>query len=138
MHRRGIPETMQRAPRYESPLDEIVAELAERVETAVAAGIDREKILVDPGVGFGKRLGDNLALHHLGEFSVLDRPIVFGPSRKTFIGDITGAPAGERVFGSAASVAVAVVNGAHIVRVHDVKEMRDVVLVAAAIRGTRE
>ncbi|RJP24794.1 MAG: dihydropteroate synthase [Deltaproteobacteria bacterium] len=138
MHRRGTPATMQRAPRYESMFDEIVAELAERIETAVAAGIDRERILIDPGIGFGKRLPDNLALHRLREFSILDRPIVFGPSRKRFIGDVTGAPPGERLFGTAASVAIAVADGAHIVRVHDVKEMRDVVLVAAAIRGARE
>lgn len=135
MHRRGTPETMQRDPRYDALFPEIVAGLSARIASAVAAGIDREKILIDPGIGFGKRLRDNLALHRLGELSPLERPIVFGPSRKRFLGDITGAPEGERAFGTAASVAIAVMNGAHVLRVHDVKEMRDVVLVADAIRG---
>jgi dihydropteroate synthase len=136
MHRKGKPATMQICPHYDSLFDELLAELTGSVDRAVAAGIDPERILVDPGIGFGKRLEDNLALHrHLGELRVLGRPIVFGSSRKGFLGTITGARAGERVFGTAASVAVAVMNGAHVLRVHDVKEMREVILVAAAIRG---
>lgn len=139
MHRRGVPATMQVRPHYDSLFDELLAELSEKVERAVFAGVDRERILVDPGIGFGKRLEDNLALHrHLGKLRVLDRPIVFGSSRKAFIGTLTGAPAGERIFGTAASVAAAVMNGAHVLRVHDVKEMREVVQVAAAIRGAGE
>jgi dihydropteroate synthase len=139
MHRRGAPETMQREPRYDSLFDELLAELSERVGAAVAAGIDPEKILVDPGIGFGKRLEDNLALHrYLGELRVLGRPIVFGPSRKRFIGALTGMPAAQRQFGTAAAVSAAVLAGAHVVRVHDVKEMRDAVRVAAAIREAAE
>jgi dihydropteroate synthase len=139
MHRRGVPATMQHRPGYESLFDELLAELSASVNRAVAAGIERERILVDPGIGFGKRLEDNLALHrHLGELRVLGRPIVFGSSRKAFLGTITGARAGERVLATAASVAVAVMNGAHVLRVHDVKEMREVMLVAAAIRGAVE
>ena len=139
MHRRGTPATMQDSPHYDSLFDELLAELSERVEAAVAAGIDRERILVDPGIGFGKRLADNLALHrHLGKLRTLGRPIVFGSSRKAFLGTLTGAPAGERIFGTAASVAAAVLAGAHVVRVHDVKEMREVVQVAAAIREVPE
>ena len=139
MHRRGTPETMQREPRYDSLFDELLGELSERVEAAVAAGIDRERILVDPGIGFGKRLTDNLALHrYLGELRVLGRPIVFGPSRKRFIGTLTGMPAANRQFGTAAAVTAAVLAGAHVVRVHDVKEMREAVRVAAAIREAAE
>jgi dihydropteroate synthase len=136
MHRRGAPATMQAAPRYDSLFDELLAELSDRIDAAAAAGIDRDRILVDPGVGFGKRLGDNLALHrHLDDLRVLGRPIVFGPSRKSFTAAWTGAPPAERAFGTAAAVAAAVMNGAHVVRVHDVKEMREVVRVADAIRG---
>jgi len=135
MHRRGAPATMQAAPGYDSLFDEMLGELSERIDAATAAGIGRERILVDPGIGFGKRPCDNLALHrHLDELRVLGRPIVFGPSRKSFIGALTGAPPAKRAFGTAASVAAAVMNGAHVVRVHDVKEMREVVQVADAIR----
>jgi len=136
MHSRGTPETMQDDPQYEDTIEELTAELSERMEAAVAMGIDPERILVDPGIGFGKRLCDNLALHrHLDRLRILGRPIVFGPSRKSFIGSLTGAPPADRAFGTAAAVAAAVLRGAHVVRVHDVKEMRDVVEVAYAIRG---
>ncbi len=134
MHRRGTPATMQVAPHYDSLFDEVLDELADRVEAAVGAQIPEERILVDPGVGFGKRAEDNMAFHrHLEDFRNLGRPIVFGPSRKAFIGAITGKAAPERAFGTAASVALAVAGGAHVIRVHDVAEMRDVVRVADAI-----
>jgi dihydropteroate synthase len=136
MHRRGTPETMQRSPYYWSLLDEILDELGERVAAAEAAGIPAERILVDPGIGFGKRLEDNLALHrHLPEMRNLGRPILIGPSRKAFLGAVTGKEAQERAFGTAAAVAAAVFGGAHVIRVHDVKEMRDVVRAASAIAG---
>jgi dihydropteroate synthase len=136
MHRRGSTATMQEAPHYDDLFDELLAELSERIAAAEGAGIDPERILVDPGIGFGKRLCDNLALHrHLDRLRVLGRPIVFGPSRKSFIGSLTGAPPADRAFGTAAAVAAAVLRGAHVVRVHDVKEMREVVEVAYAIRG---
>ena len=136
MHRRGPPATMQETPRYESLFDELLAELTARIVAAEGAGIERERILVDPGIGFGKRLCDNLALHrHLDRLRVLGRPIVFGPSRKSFLGSLTGAPPKGRAFGTAAAITAAVLRGAHVVRVHDVKEMREVVEVAYAIRG---
>jgi dihydropteroate synthase len=139
MHRRGMPATMQLRPHYDSLFDELLGELSARIDFAVAAGIPRERILVDPGIGFGKRLEDNLALHRgLGKLQALGRPIVFGPSRKSFIGTLTGRTPRERVFGTAASVAVAVMNGANVLRVHDVKEMKEVIRVAAAIRGACE
>ena len=136
MHRRGSPATMQEAPHYESLIEEVLDELTGRIDAAVSAGIERERILVDPGIGFGKRLCDNLALHrHLDRLRILGRPIVFGPSRKSFIGTLTGALPKNRAFGTAAAVTAAVLRGAHVVRVHDVKEMREVVEVAYAIRG---
>lgn len=139
MHRRGTPATMQVAPGYASLFGELLDDLSERLAGAVAAGIPTERILVDPGVGFGKRLEDNLALHrHLPDLRNLGRPVLFGPSRKTFLGGITGKGPGDRIFGTAGAVALAVSGGADILRVHDVKEMRDVVRVAAAIREGAE
>ena len=139
MHRRGRPETMQLRPHYDSLLDELISELSARIAYARECGITNERILVDPGIGFGKRLEDNLDLHrNLDRLAVLGRPIVFGPSRKSFIGTLTGRPPQARQFGTAASVAIAVIKGAHVLRVHDVKEMREVIKVAEAIRGSRK
>ncbi len=140
MHRRGIPGTMQADPSYESLFDELLDALSGRIAAAVRAGIAAERIMVDPGIGFGKRLEDNLALHrHLRDLRNLGRPMVIGASRKSFIGRVTGidTPA-ERAFGTAASVTAAVMAGAHVLRVHDVKEMSEVVKVATAIRRGRE
>lgn len=139
MHRKGIPATMQAAPFYESLFDEILEFWHERIGAAVEAGIPSERILVDPGIGFGKRHDDNLALHrHIAELHNTGRPIVFGPSRKSFLGAVTGRPPAERAFATAASVALAVAGGAHVLRVHDVKEMWDAARVAWAVREGRE
>lgn len=139
MHRRDTPATMQLSPHYDSLFDEMLGELQERIAAAERAGIPGERTLVDPGIGFGKRFEDNLALHrHLPDLRNLGRPVVFGPSRKAFIGRITGREAADRIFGTAASVAFAASLGAHILRVHDVKEMREVVGVVAAFREGAE
>lgn len=139
MHRLGTPETMQRSPSYRSLFDEILDALHERVEAAEAAGIPGDKILVDPGIGFGKRLEDNLALHrHLSDLRNLGKPILFGPSRKSFLGRLTGRDPEDRVSGTVASVAMAVLGGAHMVRVHDVKETGDAIRVAAAVKDGTE
>jgi dihydropteroate synthase len=139
MHRRGTPATMQRSPHYDSLFDEMLDELRERMDAVVRAGIPEERILLDPGVGFGKRFEDNLALHrHLPDLRNLGRPVVFGPSRKAFIGRITGKEAPGRIFGTAASVTLAASLGAHVLRVHDVKEMKEVVRVVSAIREGAE
>jgi len=136
VHRRGTPETMQLQPHFDSLFGELTQELSARIEFAVECGIDRERILVDPGIGFGKRLEDNLDLHrNLDRLTVLERPIVFGPSRKSFIGTLTSRSPENRTFGTAACVTIAVMKGAHVLRVHDVKEMREVIQVATAIRG---
>ena len=102
---------------------------------AEAAGIKAGRIVVDPGIGFGKSAEGNLELvRRLAELLPLGRPILVGPSRKAFIGAVTGRDAGERIFGTAAVVAVSVLNGASIVRVHDVAAMRDVAVMARALR----
>jgi dihydropteroate synthase len=139
MHRRGTPATMQQDPSYRFLVPEILADLGERVAAAEEAGIPEDRILVDPGIGFGKRFGDNLGLHRrLADLRNLGKPILFGPSRKSFIGMITGKVPQDRIFGTAASVAWAAAAGAHVIRVHDVKAMREVVLVTAAIEEGAE
>ena len=138
MHMRGTPRTMQTGDlRYRSLLGEIVRFLDERIGKAAAAGVDRERIVVDPGIGFGKSVDDNLRLlRHLGEFRALGRPICVGVSRKHFTGKITGVERPQdRVEGTAAAVTAAILNGADIVRVHDVGIMKRVAAMADAVRG---
>lgn len=135
MHMQGVPRTMQKAPRYRGDaVSQIVDFLAEAVGRALDAGIAKEKIAVDPGIGFGKTLGHNLdILRRLEEFKSLGRPILIGVSRKRFIGALLNALPQERLLGTAACVALAVANGANIVRVHDVKEIKQVVKICDAV-----
>ncbi len=134
MHRRGLPKTMQLDTHYDNLIAEQLAFFKERIAFAMARGIAREQIILDPGIGFGKSTAQNCELiRHLEAFSKLGHMILLGTSRKSFIGHLLGAPVEERLFGTAASVACGVMAGAHIVRVHDVREMREVVTVAAAI-----
>jgi dihydropteroate synthase len=136
MHRLGTPETMQNSPSYRSLFDEILDALHDRVVAAENAGVPDDRILVDPGVGFGKRFEDNLALHrHISDLRNLGKPILFGPSRKAFLGRITGREPGGRGFGTAAAITMAVLGGANVVRVHDVGGARDAVRVAHAVAG---
>ncbi len=136
MHRLGESRTMQKNPRYRGDVvAEIVTFLSDAIRRACDAGIAPGKIAVDPGVGFGKTLEHNLdILRHLSEFKNLGRPICVGVSRKTFIGALLNEEPAGRLLGTAAAVAMAVSRGAHIVRVHDVKEAKDVVRVCDAIR----
>ena len=125
MHIKGTPKNMQKNPWYEDVISEITEYLNESIKIAKDAGIDPEKIIIDPGIGFGKRLEDNLnVLKNLKKLSILGCPILIGCSRKSFIGKILDLPVEERLEGSLAALAVAVMNGANIVRVHDVKESR--------------
>ncbi|MDP2911018.1 MAG: dihydropteroate synthase [Candidatus Omnitrophota bacterium] len=134
MHIKGIPRTMQNNPEYKNLIREIKDKLKSIIEKAVKEGIKKENIIIDPGIGFGKTLEHNLEiLNRLSEFKELARPILVGPSRKSFIGKITGAEPENRIFGTAASVAIAIKNGADIIRVHDVREMSEVAKVACAI-----
>jgi dihydropteroate synthase len=136
MHRQGTPKTMQRAPRYGDVVAEVREFLRERVQAAAEAGIAADHILLDPGIGFGKNLSHNLTLlARLDELRPLGRPILVGVSRKSFIGEIIGRRTGDRLMGTAAAVAVAVLRGAGMVRVHDVKMMKDVVRMVDAIAG---
>jgi len=134
MHMKGDPETMQDSPFYRDVVGEISVYLQAAVHKAEAAGIDPAKIIIDPGIGFGKTLEHNLEiLNRLAEFKKLGKPVLVGVSRKSFIGALTGKDAGGRLLGTASSVSAAVLNGADMVRVHDVAEMREVARVAEAI-----
>jgi dihydropteroate synthase len=134
MHMLGDPRTMQENPTYDDVVDDVKEFLAERLEYAISAGIDEERIWVDPGIGFGKTVEHNLELHRrLGELAELGRPIAFGSSRKSFIGRLTGAEVDRRLGGSIASNVIAYANGARMLRVHDVAPMRQALQVAEAI-----
>jgi dihydropteroate synthase len=134
MHMRGEPKTMQEAPHYEDVVAEVHEYLRERVEAAVFAGVDPERIAVDPGIGFCKDLEHNLTLMNgIDALLDLDRPVLVGPSRKRFIGTLLDLPEDQRVEGTAGAVAWVVARGAHAVRVHDVKEIVRVVRVMDAI-----
>jgi dihydropteroate synthase len=138
MHMLGDPRTMQENPVYDDVVDDVKAFLAERIEFAVSQGIDEQRIWVDPGIGFGKTVEHNLELHRrLGELAELGRPIVFGSSRKSFIGKLTGAEVDDRVGGTIASNVIAYANGARMVRVHDVGPMRQALTVAEAVINPR-
>lgn len=138
MHMLGTPRTMQDDPRYDDVVLDVKAFLAERIERAVTAGVEEERIWIDPGIGFGKTLAHNLELlRRLGELRDLGRPIIVGTSRKRFIGTITGREAGERIGGTIASSVLAVEAGAEAVRVHDVIEVREALSVAEAITRRR-
>lgn len=134
MHTRGTPDSMQRNTQYADLMCEIAQGLRASVEIAVTAGIEYDRIVIDPGLGFGKDHRGNLEiLRRLGEFSSLGHPLLIGASRKAFIGTITGREVNDRLFGTAAIVALAVANGASILRVHDVRAMRDVADTAHAV-----
>jgi dihydropteroate synthase len=135
MHIRGNPQTMQQQTDYQDLMAEIYSFLRKQIATAKAAGIDAEKIIIDPGIGFAKNYEQNLEIfRNLQSLRPLNCPILVGPSRKSFIGRILNQPDPKaRVWGTAAACCAAIFNGADILRVHDVKEMRDVSLVTDAI-----
>ena len=136
MHMQGTPETMQSDPHYDNVVDDILAFLNERVRYAVSHGIPEERIIVDPGIGFGKSLDHNLTiLRNIGRFHETGCAVLVGASRKSMIGKITGAPLEDRLWGTAAITAHCVLSGVEIHRVHDVASMRQICDVAAAIRG---
>ena len=136
MHMQGKPRTMQAAPYYEDVVAEVRAFLAERVAVCERAGIPREKLLIDPGFGFGKSLDHNLQLlKHLDAFNDLGLPMVVGVSRKSLIGAVLGVTAGERLYGSIALAAVAVWQGAAIIRAHDVAATVQAIKMTAAVKS---
>jgi dihydropteroate synthase len=134
MHTRGTPDRMQSNTVYEDLLGDIIAGLRCSFYSAVSAGVERERIVIDPGIGFAKDFAANLEiLRRLREFASLGLPLLVGTSRKTFIGKTLGRVTGERMVGTAATVALAVANGASILRVHDVRAMREAADMAHAI-----
>jgi dihydropteroate synthase len=136
MHMQGSPKTMQQAPRYADVIHEVARFLADRMRAVLDTGVDPKQILLDPGIGFGKNLDHNLAiLAHLDAFVKLGRPILVGVSRKAFIDQVLDRPVEDRLLGTAAAVALAVYQGARVLRVHDVGAMRDVVRMVEAIKS---
>jgi dihydropteroate synthase len=134
MHMRGTPATMQALPPSVNILRELDLWADEAVARAQSHGVSSEKIILDPGIGFGKSPGQNLEiLRNLGRLAAAGFPIMVGTSRKSFIGAILGRPAGDRIWGTAATVALSILFGAHIVRVHDVAAMRDAARIADAV-----
>jgi dihydropteroate synthase len=134
MHALWPPETMQADPHYVDVVEDVIAFLEERVRLAVGMGVPRDAVVVDPGIGFGKTLAHNLALlAGLARFMAMGHGVLVGPSRKAFIGMLTDKEAEQRLLGTAGAVAVCAAAGVHLVRVHDVAEMRDVVRVVDAI-----
>jgi dihydropteroate synthase len=136
MHLRGDFQAMHRQPAYGDVGREVAGELSQRAAEAERAGVARAQIVLDPGLGFAKDAAHTLELvRRLPELASLGRPLLLGPSRKSFIGRVLDLPAGERLFGTAAAVAACVLGGAHIVRVHDVGPMSQVARVCDAILG---
>ena len=136
MHMQGSPRTMQEHPTYDDVVDDVKSFLAERMEFARREGVAEERIWLDPGIGFGKTAEHNLELlHRLRELTELGRPLVVGTSRKSFIGKLTGADVDQRLGGTIASCAIAFANGAQMLRVHDLREVREGMQVAGAILG---
>ena len=134
MHMHGEPATMQKIEPSKDIFEEIESAFTTAVGEAESRGVARERMILDPGIGFGKTLEQNLGIiNHLERFAGFEMPLMIGTSRKSFIGRLTGRPEGERVFGTAASVASAIIRGAHLVRVHDVKEMVEAARIADAI-----
>jgi dihydropteroate synthase len=136
MHMQGQPGTMQMSPEYDDVVAEVERYLNERILACEAAGLKRQQLLVDPGFGFGKTLGHNLSLlKHLQRFTQWGCPVLVGMSRKSMIGDVLDKPVDQRLYGSLAAAVAAAMNGASIVRVHDVAETSDAIAVINALNG---
>ena len=136
MHMKGNPQNMQLNPEYKDIVNEILDFFKMKITIAIQSGINRSMIILDPGIGFGKTVEHNFELlSRLNEFNVLELPIMIGPSRKSFIGITLDLPPEDRVEGTAAAVSAGVMNGASIVRVHDVKSMKRVVRIIEKVRN---
>ncbi len=139
MHSRGTPETMQEMAEYQDLSAEILKEIAGSVEMALKGGVDRERIMIDPGLGLPKNSEQNIAiLRDLKPFLMTGYPVMVGPSRKSFLGTITGRDVCDRDFGTAACAVACVMQGIHVLRVHHVKGMRDVIKVTEAIKTNNQ
>lgn len=136
MHIKGTPKEMQLSPTYQSLITEVIGYLEEGIMIAEDAGIQPDRVVIDPGIGFGKAIEHNLTImKNLEGFKALGKPIMIGTSRKSFIGKVTGADVADRIIGTSATLAIGIMNGADIVRVHDVKEGVQAARMADAIRN---
>lgn len=134
MHIKGTPENMQNNPKYYNVINEIIEYFQKSISIAKNAGIDEKNIILDPGIGFGKNVNDNLEIiRNINKFKGFGYPILLGASRKSFIGRLTGAEVNDRLAGSIAAISVGIINGANIVRVHDVKETKQAVKILDGI-----
>jgi len=134
MHIRGTPKTMQKSIHYHDLTAEIIYSLQKSIEKCLEIGIKSDKIILDPGIGFGKTVEHNLEiLNRLGDFKALKYPLLIGTSRKSFIGKVLDKDVGHRLIGTAATVCASIIRGAHIVRVHDCKAIKDTVAMTDAI-----
>jgi dihydropteroate synthase len=136
MHIKGIPRDMQKDPHYDNLMREIRQFFKNQVASAKAKGVSDEMIILDPGIGFGKRLEDNFEIiRELRQICAMGYPVLLGPSRKSFIGTVLDLPVEERLEGTLASITAGIINGAKMVRVHDVKETRRAVTITEKIMG---
>ncbi len=136
MHIKGTPKNMQINPQYDNLIDEILIYLQKSAQLLMDTGLNKSNIVIDPGIGFGKQLEENYTiLRYLGEFKSLEQPILVGPSRKSFIGNLLNLPVDERLEGTISSIACSIMNGANIVRVHDIKETYRTIKIADKIMG---
>ncbi len=134
MHMRGSPATMQKMPPVDDIIEDVTATLLEALSVAIERGVDPDRTILDPGIGFGKTVAQNVELvARLDRVAALDRPVLVGTSRKSFLGALTGRDTFDRLHATTASVAAAVLGGAHIVRVHDVAPAVDAARVADAV-----
>ncbi len=139
MHMQGEPRTMQLAPYYEDVLEDVKRFFVRRIAECQMAGIEKNRLILDPGFGFGKNSAHNYRLlARLADFSQFGLPILVGMSRKSMVGQLTGAPAGQRVIGSVACAVIAAMQGARIIRVHDVKETIEAMLIVKATLSAKE
>jgi dihydropteroate synthase len=138
MHMQGTPESMQLHPAYDNLIQEIIDFFKGAVARCKSAGIKEDRVILDPGIGFGKTFDHNLSvIHHLEKFQALKKPLLVGPSNKAFIGHILNREAHDRDTGTMATVAACVMNGAHIIRVHNVKMASETIKIIDAIRRER-
>jgi dihydropteroate synthase len=136
MHIKGTPQNMQVNPHYDNIIDEIISYFEKRINLCLDYGIPKTHIILDPGIGFGKQLNDNFILiRKLNLFAELGYPILIGPSRKSFIGLTLDLPVDDRLEGTSAAITASIMNGARIIRVHDVLEMKRVQIISDKIRG---
>jgi dihydropteroate synthase len=136
MHIKGTPDNMQVNPQYDDLIQEVIDYFQKQINLCRDNGIPKSKIILDPGIGFGKKLNDNFILiRELKRFTELGYPILIGPSRKSFIGLTLDLPVEQRIEGTAAAITTGIMNGARIIRVHDVLEMKRVQIISDKIRG---